>query len=473
VAGGKGAQASGQVGRAHENQAHETWPGRHLVAAWFGAFTIYAGAVAAFTGHEDRAWSVFAFGCYALAAILLRFGKRWWPGLTVALTGALLAPFAWLATQEQDTAEVRVIGRAAGHVLKYGTPYLPTSQLQDWRSYNPYLPVMEVFGLPRSAGLHGIAGDPRVWTSLATLALLAAAFAIMAPNGLRRCASCRGHVIRLTVIAMASPVIAFQLALGITDPPVIALICVALACVSRGWAGRASLAVAIACAMKYTAWPVLPVFAVMLWMRYKAKVAAGFVGTTVGAAAILALLAAPDAMAQPDSLVQNTVAFPLGLTDHKTPAASPLPGHLLSELGPAGHLAAVLLMGVAAVVFVAWLLLRPPKTHQAVAWRLAVGYAGMFVLAPATRFGYFAYPLCLLGWLALTNFKPQFHAERAALTIPRQRPSGSPASAPAARLYALIARVPAQVRRQVRGARIARGDDPTEEVRLGAQAPGG
>ena len=390
------------------------------MAAWFGAFTIYAGAVAAFTGHEDRAWAVFAFGCYALSAILLRFGRSWWPGLAVALAGALIAPFAWLATQEQDTAEVKVIGRAAGHVLKYGTPYLPTSQLQDWRSYNPYLPVMEVFGLPRSAGLHGIAGDPRVWTSLATLALLVIAFAIMAPHGLRGCADCRDRVVRLTVIAMASPVIAFPLALGITDPPVIALICVALACVSRGWVGRASLAVAIACAMKYTAWPVLPVFAVMLWMRYQAKAAAGFAGTTVGMAAFLALLAAPDAMAQPDSLVQNTVAFPLGLTHHKTPAASPLPGHLLSELGPAGHVAAVALMGVAAVAFAAWLLLRPPLTHQSVAWRLAVGYAGMFLLAPATRFGYFAYPLCLLGWLVLTNYQPHVHAERALATVPRR-----------------------------------------------------
>ena len=118
---------------------------------------------------------------------------------------------------------------------------------------------------------------------------------------------------------------------------------------------------------------------------------------------MLALLAAPEAMAQPDSVMQNTVAFPLGLTKHKTPAASPLPGHLLASLGPAGHAAAVAAMGIAGLAFAAWLLLRPPKTAQAVAWRLAVGYAAMFTLAPATRFGYFAYPLCLLGWLCLTR----------------------------------------------------------------------
>jgi hypothetical protein len=412
--------------------------------------------VAAFTGHEDRAWAVFAFGCYALAAVLLRFGRSWWPGLVTAVTGSLVAPFIWLATKERDTAEVTVIGRAAGHVLKYGTPYLPTSQLQDWTSYNPYLPVMEVFGLPRSAGLHGIVGDPRVWTSLVTIVLLAAAFGVMSPHALRRCGACKAQVARLTAISIASPVIAFPLTLGITDPPVIALTCLALACTARGWLGRASLAVAVACAMKYTAWPALPVFAVMLCVRWRPRAAAAFTGTTIGAAALLALLAAPDAMAEPDSLVQNTVAFPLGLTGHKTPAASPLPGHLLSELGPAGHLSVIILMGLAALAFAAWTVARPPATHQAVAWRLAVGYAVMFLLAPATRFGYFAYPLCLLGWLALTNFKPSLSPERGTPALRLQPPPASSAGTPVARLAALVAQARLQVRRQLRDA--ARGD---------------
>ena len=30
----------------------------------------------------------------------------------------------------------------------------------------------------------------------------------------------------------------------------------------------------------------------------------------------------------------------------------------------------------------------------------------MFTLAPATRWGYFVYPLGLLGWLALTQRQP-------------------------------------------------------------------
>jgi hypothetical protein len=37
----------------------------------------------------------------------------------------------------------------------------------------------------------------------------------------------------------------------------------------------------------------------------------------------------------------------------------------------------------------------------AAAWRLAVGLALMFLLGPDVRFGYFIYPLGLIGWLAL------------------------------------------------------------------------
>jgi hypothetical protein len=395
VAGAQGDQATGQ--------AHQVWPGRRVVAACYGAFTIYAWAVAIFTGHADRAWAVWAFGTYALTALLLWFGRGWLVPMTVAIGGALVAPTLWLITKEPATAEVQVIGRSALHLLKYGTPYLPVGQLSDWTSYNPYMPVMELFGLPHSVGLKGLLGDPRIWLSVATIVLLAATAAVMSPHRLRDCKDCRAHVARLTAIIVASPVIAFPLALGQTDPPVIALLCLALAWAYRGKLVRAGLVLAAACAMKTTAWPVVPLLAIMAWVRYAPLAAARFSVTAVGATGLLALLAAPAAMAQPDAIVQNTVEFPLGLTKHKTPAASPLPGHMLAMLGPAGQWAAIALMAAAAVAFAGWVLLRPPGSAQAVAWRLAVGYAAVIMLAPATRFGYFAYPLGLLAWLALAK----------------------------------------------------------------------
>jgi phosphatidylinositol alpha-1,6-mannosyltransferase len=383
--------------------------------------------MAVFTGHADRDWAVWAFGGYAVATMLLWFGKNWLLPLAVAIGGALIAPMFWLTTEVPATAEVLVIGRGARHLLTYGTPYLPPSQLHDWKSYNPYLPVMELFGLPRSAGLSGVLGDPRIWVSLATIALVAAAFAVMSPHRLVGCPDCRGHVARLTALAVASPLIAFPLALGITDPPVIALLCLTLAWASRGKLVRAALVLAVACAMKSTAWAAVPVLAIMAWVRYAPRAAFRFATTTVGATGMLTLLAAPAALATPTAVKavkQNLIDFPLGLTKHKTPAASPLPGHLIAGLGTAGHYAAMALMVFAAVAFAAWILLRPPRDARDAAWRLAVGYTVMFVLDPSTRFGYFVYPLALLGWRALTK---THDPERPVPTPPDNRlvPAGS------------------------------------------------
>ena len=51
---------------------------------------------------------------------------------------------------------------------------------------------------------------------------------------------------------------------------------------------------------------------------------------------LLAAALAPAALLDPYAFLQNTVLFPLGLTAHKTPAASPLPGHLLATTGRRG-----------------------------------------------------------------------------------------------------------------------------------------
>jgi hypothetical protein len=367
-----------------------------VVAACFAAFTVYAAAMV-FTGHADGTWAVWAFGGYAIATMLMLATRSWVLPLAVALGGALVAPLVWLMTRTAATAEVLVIGRAADHVLKYGTPYLPPGQLTGWRAYNPYLPLMDVFGLPRAVGVHGVLGDTRIWVTITTIVLIAAAFAVASPHRLRDCPHCRTRIAGATALAVASPVIAFPLALGVTDPPVIALTCLALALADRGKVVRAALVLAAACAMKTTAWAAVPVLAIMAWVQYAPRAAA--------------MLAAPEAMATSTdvkAVKDNLVDFPLGLTKHKTPAASPLPGHLIAGLGTVGHYSAVVLMVAAAVAFTAWILLRPPRDARAVAWRLAVGYAVMFVLDPSTRFGYFAYPLALLGWLALTkNSSPE------------------------------------------------------------------
>jgi phosphatidylinositol alpha-1,6-mannosyltransferase len=330
--------------------------------------------------------------------------------LITSLGVSLFAPMFWLVTQQPATAEVIVIGRGAKHLLAYGTPYLPPSQLLDWKSYNPYMPVMELFGLPRAAGLDDAFGDPRLWMTITAAVLLAAVFALTCPHRLRECPGCRRHAALLTGVALASPVFAYPLTLGITDPPIIALLLLALALAYRSRWALSGLALAIACAMKSTAWAALPVIAILAWARHTPRAAGRFTLTALGATGLLSLLAAPAAMAGSDSFMQNTVDFPLGLTAHKTPAESPLPGHLLATLGPGGHLAAVALMAIAAVAFAGWILLHPPRTAFAAGLCLAVGYAVEFTLDPSSRFGYYVYPLCLIGWLALTADSRALHS---------------------------------------------------------------
>jgi len=128
------------------------------------------------------------------------------------------------------------------------------------------------------------------------------------------------------------------------------------------------------------------------------------------------------------------VLFPLGLTKHKTPAASPLPGHLLAMTGMAGHWTAVGLLIASGLGFAVSLVVRPPADARASALRLALGLAVMFTLAPATRWGYFVYPIGLLGWMVLTwpaAAAAEPGAEQPVLVVPAQ--AGKPrqtASAP-------------------------------------------
>jgi hypothetical protein len=404
-----------RVTAGQENAEHDPWPSRRLACAWFTCFAAYAGLLALLAGGEDGIWGAWGFGAYTIAALVLRFGGpssspaggRWWPALTVVIGGGLIGPFVYLAVTRPDPAEVTVMARGAEHLLRHGTPYLPVSQLTAWTSYNPYLPLMDLFGLPRAglgtaAGLPRVIGDPRIYTALFTITVLAVSFALVAKHDIRACGRCRARATVITAIAVTSPIIGFPLVLGITDPPVIAVTIAALAFLSRGWLTRTALAVAVACALKYTAWPLLPVFAVMAWARYSPKAALRFTATTLVAACALALAGAPNALSNPASIRQNTIDYPLGLTKIKTVAASPLPGHLLASTGQAGKAAAVAILLVAAVAFAAWLIRRPPLSYRDVAVRLAIAYILMFTLAPATRYGYYIYPLALLFWLPLS-----------------------------------------------------------------------
>lgn len=419
---------------------HEHWLSRNRALAASGAFAAYATGLAIYTGGADQTWAIWAAVAYATATVMIFVTRRTriplMVPLLISLAGALGAPLIWLATKVQPTPEVKVISQSATLLLQHGTPYLAPGQLANWLSYNPYMPAMAIFGLPKALGATGLSADPRVWMTLVSIALIAFAFWLAAPH--LSCRSCSRNVALSTVFAASSPVIAFPLAVGITDPPVIALLLVTLALAARPgrramWAG---VALGVASAMKSTAWPAVPIMAVMLATRDGVRTAWRFVGISAIVAAGLSALMAPAALMDPPAFIQNTVLFPLGLTKHHTPAASPLPGHLLAMTGPAGHWAAVGLLLTAGFGFVVSLIIRPPADARAAALRIALGLAVMFTLAPATRWGYFVYPIGLIGWLALTGHSTP--------TQSSQSGPDEPVLAPATTVP-VVAEVPARV----------------------------
>ncbi len=392
---------------------------RHIVAA-YAAFEAYAVVAAIFSGGRDQVWAVWAACGYAVALFIL-----WrWPGRTivavlVSVALAVVAPLLWLSTAYPLEDGMNVIDRAATLLLHHGSPYMTSAQVTRYLSYNPYLPVMTLFGLPSAAGLSatglgGLAGNPGVWLALGSVAPLAAAFWIAMPH--RHCPVCRRDALLATAIAVASPVIGLNLAVITTDPPVLALMLLSLAlalapprradaAVSSG-ALSSGAVLGVACDLKSTAWLAVPVMAAMFASRDGARAAGRFIASSVVTALVLIAALDPAALIKPAAaaaLVQNSVLFPLGLTRIKTPAESLLPGHLLTSMGTAGHVISVGLLLAAALGIAISLVIRPPRDVPAAARRVALGLTLMFLLGPDVRFGYFIYPLGLLGWLALTK----------------------------------------------------------------------
>jgi hypothetical protein len=399
--------------------------------AAYAAFCAYASAAAAVSGGRDRLWAIWAACGYAaaLAGLWLWRGRRGViaaVGVSVAL--AVLAPLLWLSVGYPLEDGMNVIDRAASLLLHHGSPYLPAAQVTSWISYNPYLPVMTLFGLPHVAGLGVLAGNAGVWIAIGTVIPLAAAFWIaMARDGGR---TWRQDALLATGVAVASPVVGLNLAVITTDPPVLALILLALALATRPAATQpgspqpgnpgpaaaisaratgalgAGIAIGAACDLKSTAWLAVPVLFAMFAARDGARAAWRFAASAAVTVFVLIAALAPAALtslAAANALIRDSVLFPLGLTRYKTPAESLLPGHLLTALGTAGHVISVGLLLAAVLGIAVSLVVRPPRDVRAAAWRLAIGLSLMFLLGPQVRFGYFLYPLGLIGYLALTQ----------------------------------------------------------------------
>ncbi|MGH3186871.1 MAG: hypothetical protein ACRDPY_01365 [Streptosporangiaceae bacterium] len=405
---GSGLDSADAVVACEPGRPDRPWLGRRRLIASYAVFAGYAVLFAVFSRGEDQVWAIWASCGYTAALLML-----WrWPNRTaavlVSVAVAVIAPLLWLSVAYPLEAGMMVIDRSATLLLHHGSPYFTSQQVTSWLSYNPYLTVMTLFGLPSAAGLGGLAGNSGVWIAVATVALLAAAFWVAVPH--RGCGLCRRDALLATAVAVASPVIGLNIAVITTDPPVLALILLCMAFAARPPTAANVLgsgaALGVACDLKSTAWLAVPVMAAMFARRDGARAALRFFAASLVTAVVLIVALAPAVLIRPAAaaaLVQNSVLFPLGLTHDKTPAESLLPGHLLTDLGTAGHVLSVGLLLAVGLAIAVSLVIRPPGDVPAAARRLALGLTLMFLLGPAVRFGYFIYPLGLLGWLALNQ----------------------------------------------------------------------
>ncbi|MDT8913924.1 glycosyltransferase 87 family protein [Amycolatopsis sp. PS_44_ISF1] len=410
------------------------------------AFAFASAFASEFYGY--RIWGAFASAGYGLAAahsagLLLcaragreprgRLGSRWLGPAAIGLL-AMIVPLAvlvirrltgvdWLITPGSWAAqpEVWVIERSAGLLLRHGTPYVDVTALgrpPEVNDYTPYGPVMTVFGLPRA--LFG--GNPvtDALTDARWMFALAACLCVLA--SLRLLNWPRIPVLAAQ-LALACPLTALTWSVAGPDLAIVGLLVLACALAATGRAGWSGLVLALVISAKLIAAPAAAVLLVHLWCRGRGETGRGhadpvrFVTTLVTTTVVLHL---PVYLAGPQAFLEHVIRFPLGMGVVHSPAASPLPGHLIAETGPAGTVVSLVLVGAAAVAVLVWLGRRPPATGSAALVRIAVGLGALILLTPATRYGYLVYPLVLLG--AALTFRA---AERAGLRPPRSGPGAT------------------------------------------------
>lgn len=331
----------------------------------------------------------------------------------VALVVVAIVPMAlMIAARAQGNPEyhvlpeVSVIERAGQLVVHGRDPYVADvvdGHLRGavrgeprYEAFFPYFPAMTAFGVPSAFHGLGALGDGRVWMAAFTFGLLLV--------GLWLARAPPDRALRAVQVMCVLPTGAIFIAGGGDDLPVLAISLVSVAAVAHRRVLTSSAAFGLAMAMKLTAWPLaaLSLFIVRdsEGRRATRRMAAIMAG-------IVAVFVVPFAVWDPRTFLANTIEFPLGLSGVNSPAASPLPGHIIVTLVPSAH--RVLLVGlfvVGAPLLAWWLWRRPPRDVAAVCRVAAVVTIVVMCVAPATRVGYIVYPVNLLVWSWLFTHPP-------------------------------------------------------------------
>ena len=366
---------------------------RRWLAGIFAGSAIFAALVAIFSSDSvHQLWGAIAACGYGLAVVAT--GRREEPrgrdiALGLSFCGALFVPLAWMAAHALEQPEVAVVARSGASLIHQGTPYADAAVLagtQDPNAYNPYLPVMALFGVPRALFGANLLTDPRIWFGVVFIVVFWLALRVGgAPDPAR-----------WAILVAASPVIAFELAVGGTDVPMVAFLCLGFGFLWQRRPLLAGLALGVGAAMKATAWPAVLVAIALLAVSDGKRAVGSFALTAI---AVVAVCVGPFVISHPKALVENTIMFPLGLASVTSQASSPLPGHVIAATGHVGHTIVVVLLVAAGLAIAVSLVVRPPRSVPRAVVLLAGAMTLMFVLAPSTRFGYFIYPATLMIWL--------------------------------------------------------------------------
>ena len=370
-------------------------------------FAVFARSTAVWSNfHGYQVWGDFATIAFVIAAtyslwlLLSGRGPRYRVlSVWVVLAIGFVAPLAVLSTTRQAAEDfsatpgtwsaqpnVWVIERSARLLLANGTPYVDVTTLgraAEVNDYTPYGPLMPVFGLPKALFGASPLTDARLW-----FALVAVGAVIIALRLLNR----PRVPIRAMQLAVISPMTLLQSTTSGEDVAILALIGLLAVLVVRRMPVWAAVVAAVLVSIKLIALPAVAVLIVLLLARngWSGRFLATF--TTVLAAANLPVL-----LADPGAFVEHAIRFVTGTSLVKSPAASPFPGHLLTELGPAGHVVALTLLFATGLAMLLWLVLRPPTTAADAMWRIVAGMGAAILLMPASRFGYLVYPAVFAG----------------------------------------------------------------------------
>jgi hypothetical protein len=414
--------------RAERRALHKVWSvspetgdaGLYAASALFAWITVVSSADPLY-----RQWAELAVGPFLVAtagaavlALVRRRGlghaptadeatnRRAW-SLRIALAifvfaGATAVPLALEIIWHHEQPEVGVIERGGQALAKGKDPYHPVTDSKGHvkyhaphesvvYSFDPYLPIMNAFGIPSERGHQSNLTDARIFFSIATLGVSALALWL--------CRADSRHKMRTLQVIAILPTAALPLATGGDDMPVVAFLLLAMVLAQRRQPFASGIALGVVSAMKFTAWPLA---ALALFAARNKREQRRPDLMLLGALLVAVPVVVPYIITGPWAFFDNVVLFPLGLSGVTSPAASPLPGHLIVSAFPWLHRALPVTVGfVGGGVLALYLWRRPPQSTADVCRLGGIIMAVATLVAPATRIGYLLYPINFFVWAYL------------------------------------------------------------------------